>query len=72
MGKVIPSTLLVRLNGIRTWQMTHLSKWEAHSALLELKEANLLLCVWLPTDANMVDMYITGRGGTSKELGTLG
>ena len=33
MGKVIPSTLQVRLNGIRTSWMTNLSKWEAHSAL---------------------------------------
>ena len=24
----------------------------------ELKEENLLLCVWLPTNANMVDMYM--------------
>ena len=32
-GKVIPSTLHIRLNGIRTWWMINLSKWEAHSAL---------------------------------------
>ena len=24
----------------------------------ELQEENLLLCVWLPTNANMVDMYM--------------
>ena len=35
--------------------MEHVS---VHACFLyELKEANLLLCVWLPTNTNMVDMY---------------
>ena len=41
------------------WSVRRLMKHvSVHACFLhELKEANLLLCVWLPTDANMVDMY---------------
>ena len=41
------------------WNVSRLTKHVSvcTSFLWELKEANLLLCIWLHTDANMVDMY---------------
>ena len=42
------------------WNISRLTKpvsvWACF--LCEFKEANLLLCFWLPTNANMVDMYM--------------
>ena len=42
------------------WNVSRLMKhMSVHAFFLrELKEANLLLCVWFCTDANMVDTYI--------------
>ena len=42
------------------WNICRLTKHVSVQVcfLHELKEANLLLCIWLPTNANMVDMYM--------------
>ena len=41
------------------WNVSRLMKHvPVHACFLcELKKANLLLCIWLPTNTNMVDMY---------------
>ena len=41
------------------WNVSRLMKHvSVHACFLcELKEANLLLCIWLRINANMVDMY---------------
>ena len=47
------------LDLIYGWNISGLTKHVSVQAwfLCELKEANLLLCIWLPTNANMVDIY---------------
>ena len=47
------------LNLTYGWNISGLMKHvSVHACFLhELKEANLLVCIWLRTDANMVNMY---------------
>ena len=42
-----------------SWNISGLTKDVSVIAcfLCELKETNLIFCMWLPTDANMVDIY---------------
>ena len=42
------------------WNISRLTKHVSVQAccLCELKEVNLVLCIWLHTDANIVDMYM--------------